>query len=293
MTEALRFTAADGYCLSGTVFGAEQRGPVIVINCATGVRQRYYAHFAQWAAEQGATVITYDYRGIGQSRPQRLKGFAARMSDWGRHDFEGALRSAKQTFPGRELVVIGHSVGGQILGMAQSNEAISRVVTVAAQVGSWRLWPGASKWAFAGLWYGLMPGVTRAMGYFPGALGIGADLPRDVALEWASWCRHDDYFLGHGVSRDGYARMKVPLLSFSFSDDGYAPKAAVDRLHALYSNAQLERVHLTPSDVGAKAIGHFGFFREQFASTLWARVRGFLFTAPLASPGAPAQRRVR
>lgn len=279
MGEPLRVTADDGYCLSATVFGAGARGPVVVINGATGVRQRYYAHFAQWLVERGATVVTYDYRGIGKSRPHRLRGFQGRMRDWGEHDFEGVLRHVAHAFAGRELVVVGHSVGGQLIGMAPSGVGIARVVTVAAQVGSWRLWPGASKWAFAGLWYGLMPGLTRVMGYFPGQLGIGADLPREVALEWASWCRHDDYFLGHGVSRDGYERLAVPMLSFSFSDDGYAPKPAVDRLHSIYSRAQLERVHLAPRDVGVKSIGHFGFFRERFAPTLWERAAGFIFTS--------------
>lgn len=271
MGEPLRITATDGYGLVGTLFGRDQRGPVVVINGATGVRQRYYAHFAQWLVELGATVVTYDYRGIGASRPHRLKGFQGRMRDWGEHDFEGVLRWVKQSFAGREVVVVGHSVGGQLIGMAASNGDIARVLTVASQVGSWRLWPGASKWAFAGLWYGLMPGLTRVMGYFPGQLRIGADLPREVALEWASWCRHDDYFLGHGIAREGYERVRVPMLSLSFGDDGYAPKAAVDQLHSIYSRAQVERVHLTE-----KAVGHFGFFREKFASSLWPLVAEFL-----------------
>lgn len=281
MVETRRISAADGYGLSATVFGAERRGPVVVVNGASGVRQRYYAHFAQWLVERGATVVTYDYRGIGQSRPHRLKGFEGRMRDWGEHDFEGVLEHVERSYPGRELVVVGHSVGGQIIGMAPGNGAIARVATVAAQVGSWRLWPGASKWAFAGLWYGLMPGLTRVMGYFPGQLGIGADLPREVALEWARWCRHDDYFLGHGVSREGYERVRVPMLSISFSDDGYAPKPAVDQLHSIYSRAQVERVHLTPADLGAKAVGHFGAFREKFAATLWERLGAFVLGSPV------------
>ena len=36
---------------------------------AMGVDQRYYAAFASWLADQGYFVVTFDYRGMGRSRP--------------------------------------------------------------------------------------------------------------------------------------------------------------------------------------------------------------------------------
>lgn len=287
--DAIRITADDGYCLVGHVIGAGKGGPVLVINGATGVRQWYYARFASWAAEQGATVLTWDYRGIGESRPHRLHGFPGTMRDWGRHDLEGVLRFAHQEWSGRPLVAIGHSVGGQILGQAASNGLLSRAVTVGSQFGGWQWWSGPHKWALAALWYGLMPGLTHALGYFPGSLGIGADLPKEVALEWARWGRSRDFFLAHGVDREGYTRLKIPLLSFSFTDDPYAPKAAVDALHSLYSEAQVERRHLHPRDVGAKEIGHFGFFRDTFRTSLWEQLGEFVFGAAPSLDRPPAR----
>ena len=55
--DVLRITADDGYGLVGHVSGASNQGPVLLINGAVGVRQKYYARFAAWAAEQGATGI--------------------------------------------------------------------------------------------------------------------------------------------------------------------------------------------------------------------------------------------
>lgn len=285
MKDAIRITAADGYGLVGHVFGADKRGPVLLINGATGVRQQYYARFSNWAAEQGATVLTWDYRGIGESRPHRLRGFPGTMRDWGKHDLEGVIRMAAREWSGRPLVAIGHSVGGQLLGQPASNGLITRAVTIGSQFGSWQLWPNPRKWAMASLWYGVMPGVTHALGYFPGSLGIGADLPKEVALEWARWCRSRDFFLAHGVAREGYARLKIPMLAYSFSDDTYAPKAAVDALHSLYVSAQLERRHLAPLELGTRQIGHFGFFKEPFKKTLWERLGEFVFTSSLSPAG--------
>jgi predicted alpha/beta hydrolase len=278
MPDSVRIAATDGYALSGRLRGVDRTGPFVLINGATGVKQRYYSRFTEWLVGQGATTLTWDYRGIGESKPRRLDGFPGTMSDWGRHDFEGVLRFIKQEFPTRELVVVGHSVGGQLLGQAESNTLIRRAVTVGSQLGSWHLWPGLKKLAMAGLWFGLMPGVTHAVGRFPGRLGIGEDLPKHVALEWAKWGRSSNFFLDHGIKRDGFTVLQAPIVSYSFSDDDYAPKAAVDALHQLFTHAPLERRHLRPSAVG-RAIGHFGFFRDQFESSLWNEVGPFVFGA--------------
>jgi predicted alpha/beta hydrolase len=275
MPGPIRISAVDGYALGGTTFEGGP-GPVVVVSGATGVHQRYYARFAQWLAGQGATVVTFDYRGIGESRPHRLRGFEARVRDWGEQDLEGVLRFAAEAWPGRAVKLLGHSVGGQLVGLAPSARHVSGVMTVASQSGYWGHWPLPSKVAMAGLWYGLMPLTSSLVGYFPGKLGIGEDLPRGVAEEWARWCRSEGYFTEHGVSAEGFAQVRAPVLALSFTDDPYAPKTAVDWLHRLYRSALVERRHVSPRELGVRAVGHFGFFRESFRESLWITARGFL-----------------
>jgi len=38
-----------------------------------------------------------------------------------------------------------------------------------------------------------------------------------------------------------------------------------------YANAPRRVERIAPADVQAQRIGHFGFFRDQFQSSLWAR----------------------
>lgn len=280
MTESLRISAADAYALGASVTGAAARGPVVVVAGATGVRKWYYARFAAWLAGEGATVVTFDYRGIGESRPHRLRGFDARLRDWGQLDLEGVLRFARAEWPARPLVVVGHSVGGQLLGLAPAVATLSRAVTVAAQSGYWGHWPPWHRPVMAGLWWGVMPAVTAVMGYLPGRLGVGEDLPREVALEWARWGRQPRFCLDDGIAADGYARLTAPVLSFSFTDDTYAPRPAVDWLHRLFTRARVERRHLSPADAGASRVGHFGFFRDTFRDSLWPQVARFAFAPP-------------
>ena len=121
----LSVRAEDGYVLKGFVWrhdGTEQGlRPVVIINPATSVRCLYYAQFAAFLYRHGFDVVTYDYRGIGESRPASLKGFHAGWLDWGRLDFEAVLRHVAADFPGQPVQVVAHSVGGVLIGLAASN----------------------------------------------------------------------------------------------------------------------------------------------------------------------------
>ncbi len=41
----------------------------------------------------------------------------------------------------------------------------------------------------------------------------------------------------------------------------------------LYTNAPRSFERIAPADLKVRRIGHFGFFREQFNSTLWPRAQ--------------------
>jgi predicted alpha/beta hydrolase len=109
---------------------------------------------------------------------------------------------------------------------------------------------------------------------------MGEDLPGTVAREWASWCRTRGYLVGHDqMRRVGFERIRAPILVFSFSDDPFAPKPSVDAWLGLFTNAVTTHRHLAPADIGAKAIGHFGFFRPSAEQTLWPQVSAWLQAA--------------
>ena len=62
------------------------------------------------------------------------------------------------------------------------------------------------------------------------------------------------------------------------SDDAFAPVAAVQALLELYPSSKAELRRVRPAEVGAKSIGHFGFFRESFRDTLWREAADWLET---------------
>lgn len=265
-------SARDGYPLAATLFEpTEPPTGIVVINSAVGVKQTYYIRFARFLAEQGFRVVTYDYRGIGRSAPMRLRGFEARMRDWGQKDLPGVLEWCRKNAGADRIFVVGHSVGGQILGLAPNNDIVRGLVAVCSQHTWWRLWPARKQPGFALLWFVLLPAITRALGYFPSTrFRLGENLPRGVALEWAQWARcptHTIGAIGEEV-REGYEGFSGSILAFSFADDTFAPRKAVQHLLDVYRAAEKHHRHVSPTDIG-RPIGHFGFFREELREPLW------------------------
>ncbi len=277
----LRIPALDGFELAATLYepcsSTEPSGesPVVLINSATAVRRGYYDAYARFLAAEGFTVLTYDYRGIGGSRPKRLSRFQAHMRQWGEQDMAGVLDWISLHLRPRRLLTVGHSVGGQLVGLAENNDRIDALLMVGSQSGWWGHWPLSSRYRIGLNWF-LIPLVTRIFGYLPGAFGTKEDLPGGVAREWARWGRRRTYLMESEERRAGFRRVRRPLLAYSFSDDDYAPRPAVEGLLDFYSEADIFHRHIRPRDIGVDAIGHFGFFRDKFRDPLWQDTAAWL-----------------
>ena len=258
----ITLTAADGYSIGAVTFGTA--GKPVLIMPATGVPQSYYARFAAYLAERGFSVLTFDYRGIGRSRNGDLRKMAARMRDWALLDAAAALRHLAS-----EVLVVGHSFGGQALGLLEAGR-IRGALLVGSQSGYWGNWPPLGRLWMWPTTHLALDGATRLFGYFPGSrLGFGEDLPPGVATEWAAWCRHPTYLVGALGAEDAYARVHAPLRAYAMTDDAFAPLPAVEALGRLYPNSRWETRRVAPRELGVDSIGHFGFFRDRFRDSLW------------------------
>ena len=82
--ENLNVTCADQYLLAARFYPAQTGSELkpILISPATGITMNFYNTFATWLAEQGHPVMSFDFRGIGQSLHGRLKDSKASIQDW-------------------------------------------------------------------------------------------------------------------------------------------------------------------------------------------------------------------
>ncbi|WP_148213067.1 alpha/beta fold hydrolase [Methylocella silvestris] len=273
--QAIAIPCRDDVTLGGHLW--TKAGPggtgTVIINPATGVLARYYHSYAAFLAGHGFSVLTYDYRGIGQSRPARLRGCGYRWRDWGELDFDAALRFAKARDPDAPLFVVGHSVGGFLPGLSENAPAISRMLTVGAQYAYWRDYERSRRARLFLKWHVIMPAFTALWGYFPGKrLGWLEDLPAGVANEWSF--RRARMELSH--PRPGrkevlqrFAAVSAPILAIAVSDDELGTVPAIGRTLEYYRGATRIEVLLEPADLGFDAIGHFGLFHNRHAAGFW------------------------
>jgi predicted alpha/beta hydrolase len=272
--------ARDGFALAATLrqpANAEPRATVLIAS-ATSVPRGYYGKFAAYLAERGFAALTFDYRGVGGSRPASLRGFPGRMRDWAALDLTAAVDYAAELHPGLPLLYVGHSFGGQALGLLPNNARVSRALFVAAQIGYWRLFPFPENYRIFALLRLIAPPIAHAVGYMPGKFGIGVDLPRDVFLEWASWCMKPRYLFDDATldTRANFPNYHGALRAIGLADDKWAPPIAVAGLLAGYSGTDAQHVTIRPREVGAEKIGHFGFFRSEHRDTLWRQAADWL-----------------
>jgi len=274
----------DNYRLSAHIFTPSSSPKAgVIINSATAVPQGYYTHFAKNLSEQGFLVITYDYRGIGASRPKKMTRKAYTSSQlsvqaWGEQDCQAVIQWASTEHAALTWHCIGHSVGGQLPGLARSNHRLNSIYAIASQSGYWGHWGWRQKPKLLLAWFGVMPACSKVLGYVPSVF-MGHPLPAPIARQWARWCRHPDYIVDeNGQPIRQYFHQYTDKMRFiAITDDlEFAPLKAVKALQSFYKNADSDVHTLDPKTRGLKTLGHFGFFREQHRTVLWPDVLEWL-----------------
>ncbi|MDR2186736.1 MAG: alpha/beta fold hydrolase [Azonexus sp.] len=271
--QSSRITTQNGRSVHASFFQPKQEAKAAVLVVpAMGIRQDYYAPFAAWLSNQGYLVATFDYSGTGLSRDGDIRRLRVNIFDWAQCDCDAMIDAVQARVPSRPIYWLGHSLGGQILGLVPNWNRVSKAVTIATGSGYWIENTPDLKWKVWWLWFVVAPLMTRACGYFPGKrLRKVGDLPRGVMDQWRQWCLNPDYVVGaEGQAvREKFAAVSVPITSFSFTDDEMMSARNTESMHGFYTTAPKTMKRIAPQDIGAERIGHFGFFRSRFEDSLW------------------------
>ncbi|HDR9098419.1 TPA: alpha/beta fold hydrolase [Burkholderia vietnamiensis] len=283
-SESIAFSAADGYALRGTLWSPDAPPRALVlIHPATAVPERLYAGFARFLTTRGFAALTYNYRGIGSSRPARLTKLQARMRDWIELDVGAAIAWARDTHRALPLLAVGHSVGGHAVGLSAGTAHLRAAVLVAAHAGSTRLIESAAERLKVRLiLHVLGPLASALLGYVPGKrLGLGEDLPAGVFREWSRWTALPHYFFDDPTlgAAERFSKQRLPILAVGFDDDPWANRRAIDLLVSYLTGAAVERRQIDPHAAGTGPVGHMGFFRSRPGAVLWPGVADWLAQA--------------
>lgn len=259
-----------GNFITASIYEADKNA-ILIIASATGVKQSFYKKFADFVSANGVTVITFDYSGIGLSLKKPIKQVTSNASDWGKNDLEAIIKYTKENYPSAKITVLGHSIGGQLIGLAKSSSQVQKLILVAAQSGYWKLWKGNGKLKMWLNWHVLFPTLINIFGYMPSKkISSMENLPKNVAKQWNDWGKKPNYLFDDVSVNDLFFRkISIRILAISIENDFYAPKKAVDWFTSKYENAEISKLHLKPNDYNTNVIGHFGIFSSKFMPNLW------------------------
>lgn len=272
--QSVSITADDGYLLSA-LFGCPEIEPIgsVVISPATGIRKEFYINFSRHLLKQGYRVLIFDYRGIGGSAPTRLKEMNAHMHEWGTLDMNAVVNYMVKEKGCTNIVWVGHSVGGQLIGFLKNIEHIGKVIAINSAFGYWKLLPFPKNFMVWSLWFFLGPIMIFFFGYGRMRLiGWGENLPKQMLLQWRTWCLSCNYFqscIEQTISTDKFYDFTSPILFLYLSDDFIANDISARRMINFFPNAPRAIYKLDVADYTNERVGHIGIFRKKFEASLW------------------------
>lgn len=266
--ESFWISCKDGYQLAAQFYPAlnsDKSYPVLICP-ATGITKNFYHAFAQWLNQQGYPVLSFDFRGIGESLHGALKDSIASINDWGMYDIPAAIEALLNRTQAEKVIIVGHSAGGQLLGIASNYHKVAKVLAIAGSTGHVKGLKGKTKVLAPLMFNVIFPVSSFVKGY--GAtqfIGMGENLPKNVAKQWAEFCSKPGYVMnaiGKTIFEDYHQQIQCPITSFWATDDEIATHSNVKDLLRLYPNAQTKLIELNPQQLGYKQIGHMLMFKK-------------------------------
>ncbi len=270
--------AADGRELSGRWWpGKNTSERSVIFLPGMAAPQGYLRWFAAYLAAQGWGVLTFDYRGIGASKDEKLDS-AVTLDDWVNLDIPSAISEVKHRAKSQFLAVIAHSVGGQLLGQSPVCQDIDAALFISSQRGIPKLFKGRARLQIHYA-YTVFPILIRLFGYLPiSKFTLPQQCPKQVLLQWMKWGRNGVFTDRYGVNvEQRFADYQGPLVTITIADDGdYASSASVEALASLYIEAKIRREKIIPQDYNLDSIGHFGLFHRRAPQALWSQIEEWL-----------------
>ncbi|EOR07836.1 alpha/beta hydrolase family protein [Acinetobacter genomosp. 15BJ] len=272
--ESFWISCKDDYQLAAQFYPAQDHTkPYPILICpATGITKNFYHAFAEWLNQQGYSVLSFDFRGIGESLHGPLKNSTASINDWGIYDIPAAIETLLERTQAEKVIIVGHSAGGQLLGITSNYNKVAKVLAIAGSTGHVKGLKGKTKILAPVMFNVIFPVSSFLKGY--GAtqfIGMGENLPKNVAKQWAEFCSKPGYVMnaiGKSIFEDYHQEIQCPITSFWATDDEIATQANVKDLLRLYPNAPTKLIELNPQQHGYKQIGHMSMFKKSHQK-LW------------------------
>jgi predicted alpha/beta hydrolase len=249
-----------------TVFAAENKhATVVIIFPALGTKANYYRHYAAALVQQNFNVITVDHRGHGHSnvRPNRENNFGYREQV--EEEYWAVVKKTNSLFPESKIVVMGHSIGGQMGSMLVSryhNLIAGFILNASCTVyhKGWGNYKGMGLLLFAAL----CSSSAKLLGYYPGNFfKFGGIEAQGIIEDWYSTAATGK-FIARGSDYDyekAIREVQMPILAINYLGDASAPYSALKCLCDKFQKATVS-IHQVKHPQPNKKYNHYSWVRQ-------------------------------
>lgn len=273
--EDVSVTTRDGVVLAATLFAPKElheRKAGVLISSGAGYAKEFYSRFAAYGASRGFVCMIYDYRGTAGSAADDMRACDFDFLTWGMLDAPSALEALVSRLDGLPVFTLGHSFGGQLIGLMNNHQQVRGHALIAVGSGYW-LKHRPSEWWLEFLFFFVLGPLSLARhGYLKGVhYWPGVSMPATVFRQWKRWCLTPDYYWPDVQAKlDGgyFAMHGAPMHQFAFSDDPVVTPKSAAFTQKCYKSADYQTSWIEPSSLGIKKIGHSGAF-SRAARDFW------------------------
>ena len=259
--------------------GNGSNGVTVQINSSMATPRQYYRAFATHLAARGFTLLAYDYRGVGGSLFEMVPPPHGRNGlDSGRIDQTVVADYLARRFPDHIPTVVGHSFGGQILGLTRHASRWRAIFLMGTSHGYYAKWPLPQRWHMWIRSFIMAPLLARMPRSWQKRMEERMGIPFALGYEMSLYLRTPHFF----ITEDGQPirphndELRATIRHVTMSDDEVViPGSDID-LEFFYPNANRINDRRTPADYGMQSVGHFGFFRRSMPATAWTDVGDWL-----------------
>lgn len=180
--------------------------------------QKSYFSFCNFLCQHGIRVITFDPRGIGNSKTHQKK---MALNQWAKLDLDSVILFVKNQYPKNELIYLGHGLSAQLVGLAPASLFFDKLIFINAEF-SKSGWSSMKRWIIL-FWKNLKH----------------KQLPAGILQELLKWNgSFNGLFSFH--SSINYRKFQIPFLICNFLGNGKSKRRNIKSLmfYFFLSNAE-------------------------------------------------------
>jgi predicted alpha/beta hydrolase len=287
--ESLDVRTADGWSLRVDVREAHGApiGVAVLAHALMARRSEFDrpagAGLGPFLAERGWHVVSFDFRGHGDSAPRAREGGTFGYDAFVTGDLPAICEFARsEVARGLPVVVTGHSLGGHVALAAQGTGTIQAdaVATVAATMWLRQLDPSHLRWWTKRATVEAMLTLARRVGYFPArAIRLGSDdeprtLIEDIARvvrseAWTSASGRVDYL-------SALSQVRVPVMQILSENDKFECDAESGTRFVERCGTRPNILRVTRTDDGGAPPTHMGLVTNGKVRGVWNELERWL-----------------